>query len=144
MNKNYIIRSAVASCLAVSMSDVYAWTLVYGNNAAGITTYGSLAKLVNAVRNGQDVKISDTGSYYVCDYTYVLTDNSAVSCLNTQNVSVRSIIPGETFGFQDNAYHFFVMVNTNGQRDMSRWNVGEHVDRGHTRDTTALQWFVNN
>lgn len=26
---------------------------------------------------------------------------------------------------------------------MSRWNVGEHTDRGHTNDTLSMNWFVD-
>jgi hypothetical protein len=62
-------------------------------------------------------------------------DNLVVLCMLTRDISGNSPYSGTGFGFINDAYHWYVMLNTKGQRDMSRWSVGAHIDRGHTNDT---------
>ncbi len=120
------------------------WVMAYEHDASGSVVSGDIATLVDAVQHGADVKISMPSgkqeAFAPCTWTTV--KEGYVSCMNTQHISIRSSEPGSQFGFQDNAYHWFVMLNTEGQRDMSRWSVGEHTDRGHSQDTTAIKWWV--
>ena len=44
---------------------------------------------------------------------------------------------------QPNAYWWFTIVDTTGRREMSRWNVGQHVSRGHNEDRIGHKWFTN-
>lgn len=123
-----------------------AWTLIYANDETGNTTYGNISALINAIKQGKNVKVStsDEGIDYLsaCDEVYVNTDNS-VTCSTLQNISIRSTLPGANFGFQDNAYHYFRMINTKGQRSAIRWSVGEHADRGRSDETIGIKWFIN-
>jgi hypothetical protein len=141
---NAMSRLLISVSFLIATSDVYAWSLVYAHDAAGVPTFGSVSSLRNAIGRGADVKVAMDQAYYAsCDGVHVNSDGS-VSCMHTSPISVRNALPGPNFGFQDDAYHWFVMVNTTGQRDMSRWSVGEHTDRGHTQDTTSIRWFINN
>lgn len=105
------------------MSNVWAWTLVYANDAAGRTTYGSLSTLVNSIKQGQDVKVNQgpengsLGYYAICDELYANPDNS-VTCTKLRNISTRSISPGSEFGFQDDAYHFFLRWLTQKDKEI--------------------------
>lgn len=42
---------------------------------------------------------------------------------------------------QGNDYWWFTLSSTDGSRQMSRWNIGEHVFRGANADTISSQWF---
>ena len=137
-----LYRFITGLTLLLAMSNAYAWNKVYANDATGNVTFGSLAALIDAVQQGQDVKVSMNGTYVTCQYVYVVS-NSSVACSNNTNISIQSVVPGASFGFQNDAYHFFLIVNTLGQRDASRWSVGAHIDRGRTKDTLSIQWFVN-
>ena len=135
-------RFITGLALLLAMSSAHAWNKVYANDASGNATFGSLTDLIYAVQQGQDVKVSLNGTYFTCQYVFVVS-NSSVACMNNTNISLQSVAPGVSFGFQNDAYHAFFVVNTAGQRDVSRWSVGAHVDRGHSKDTIAIQWFVN-
>jgi hypothetical protein len=133
-----------STILILGASNANDWSLVYSNNASGIATYGNISALVNAIKNGADVKVQMGATYIAkCDEIHINPDNS-ISCSTLQNISIRSTQPGSAFGFQDDAYHWYAMVNTKGQRDMIRWSVGDHIDRGRNSDTTPLNWFVDN
>ena len=56
---------------------------------------------------------------------------------------ISSSRKNNSIGFQSNAYWWFTMLTTRGSRDMSRWTVGIHQDRGHSQDTVAMEWFVD-
>ena len=143
---NTVFRFMIGLVLMSAMSNIYAWTMGYANDSAGNATFGSVTALVNAIKQGQEVKVAQGvtwGSLYsVCDEIVVNTDNS-VSCTYTRSISLRSTVLGTNYGFQDDAYHWFSMVNTKGQRDTIRWSVGQHIDRGRGKEAIALQWFVN-
>nr|VFK02184.1 MAG: hypothetical protein BECKH772B_GA0070898_102653 [Candidatus Kentron sp. H]VFK02344.1 MAG: hypothetical protein BECKH772A_GA0070896_102663 [Candidatus Kentron sp. H]VFK05408.1 MAG: hypothetical protein BECKH772C_GA0070978_102683 [Candidatus Kentron sp. H] len=119
------------------------WTLVYSHDQYGNPVDGDISTLVEAAKGGADVKVGtpsgDTTSFFTCEFVWV--KDGLVVCQNTSHISIGGL-EGSSFGFQDNAYHWFVMVNTEGKRDMSRWSVGAHTDRGHTQDTTGMEWYI--
>jgi hypothetical protein len=137
-----LYRFMTGLTLLLAMSNAYAWDKVYANDATGNVTFGSLATLIDAVQQGKDVKVSMNGAYFTCQYVFVVS-SSSVACTNNTNISIQSVVPGASFGFQNDAYHAFFVVNTLGQRDVSRWSVGAHIDRGHSKDALPIQWFVN-
>ncbi|AJQ96229.1 hypothetical protein [Gynuella sunshinyii] len=121
------------------------WVLAYSHDSQGNALTGSISTLSDAIANGADVKVSQNAStseytsFFDCEWTFVKADY--VACTNTSHISIQSV-QGSNFGFQDNAYHWYIMVNTEGKRDMSRWLVGAHESAGHTQDRTALSWWV--
>jgi len=143
--KNMLQNIGLVFALGGVMSAQAGWQFAYEHDAQGQPIAGDIAVLTDAVANGADVKVeapssAGTASFFGCDFVFV--KEGLVTCMNTRHISVRGI-EGSDFGFQDNAYHWFLMVNTNGKRDMSRWNVGEHVDRGHTQNRVGLRWYVD-
>ena len=143
MNTNIVFRFVLALPLLICMSEANAWNLVYANDTVGNATYGSITTLINAIKQGHEVRVSQGGTFFENCAELFLNSDGSVTCTNYSNISNNSTVPGPGFGFQNDAYHWFVMINTKGQRDMSRWSVGAHVDRGHSQDTIAIQWFVD-
>ncbi len=127
------------------------WNLVYAHdeygNPTGAFSIEDKTKLVEAVRDGADVKVSfvfshiDYEEFFSCDSVYVSFDGSRVVCMNTSHISVGPA-PDNGLKFIDSAYHWFVLLDTTGKRDMSRWLVGEHTDKGHSQDLVGMKWFV--
>ncbi len=125
------------------------WDLVYEHDENGEPVAGDLNTLIEAVKSGADVKVGirtrsgggiEYEAFYPCQFTYVTYDGPNVVGVNTSNIS--GMVTGDDFGFFDDAYHYFGMFKTTGEFDESRWSVGEHVDRGHTRVHVAMKWFV--
>lgn len=113
---------------------------LYSHQANGNGVQGSLHELVSSVKKGQDVRcVSD--KRYSFPLQNVATTSQGVSGQSLDSIS--SSIHGNSIRFQSNAYWWFSMVTTRGSRDMSRWTVGIHQDRGHTNDTVAIEWFAD-
>jgi hypothetical protein len=126
------------------------WTMVYANNASGARVAGDIKKLIKAVRNGQSVRVviesknvflplSDT-YVYSFEGHHIHVRNGIVFATNTQDVSCNFI--GDDMVFQDDSYYFMVIASTKGILDELRWNVGEHIQRGHSQSTWDMRWFV--
>jgi len=128
------------------------WTLVYHNDTAGNRVTGDIGTLKHAVRNGSTIKVvleSETvyppleGGPYV--YTFqahtVHVRNNIVFAGCTLDVS--STFSGNQLKFQDDSYYYMLIAGTNGVLDQIRWNVGEHVARGHDQGRWDMKWFVD-
>ncbi len=120
------------------------WATVFENNEQVKTAAGNKASIVDAVQRGADVNISidtqNTALFAPCDWTYARAGQ--VACLNTQHISIKNSEAGLSFGFQNDPYHWFIIVNTSGQRDVRRWNVGEHKSRGQMKDNVGIRWWI--
>ena len=120
------------------------WTMLYAHDANCNATGGDLTKLIEAVGRGHPVRFlsNEAGEVAVADAQWVYVRNTIVFAENTANVSAGFL--GDRLVFQEDAFHWFVAVSTRGDRDMSRWKVGEHTPGGpgHTHDRVALQWFA--
>jgi len=128
------------------------WTLVYQNDSAGNRVAGDIGILIRAVRRGSTVKVileSDSvfppleGGPYV--YTFqahtVHVRNNIVFATCTLDVS--SLFEGDQLKFQDDSYYYMLIAGTNGVLDQIRWNVGEHVPRGHDQGAWDMKWLVD-
>lgn len=144
MKISSVFRLVFGLSITIAMSDACAWVLVYANDTTGKATYGSLLALINAAKQGQDIKVSLTSSngttITLCQEIY--TGPDFVTCINTNGIG-SNVFPGSSFGFDDDTYHAFQMMNTKGQDAYSRWSVGEHTDRGKTLFNRAMKWYVN-
>jgi hypothetical protein len=118
---------------------------VYSHDQNGNPTFGDIGVLIGAIRNGNKVRMciefqSAVGQEYFTDAETIWVKNNIVYAQNTTHVSTK--FHGNVLRFQDNAYHWFIIVDTKGNIDMSRWNVGEHKVRGHTQDKVKIKWYV--
>lgn len=119
------------------------WTLAYAHDALGNRTAGDINVLINAIRSGHKVRmLMESGDVeYVTEAEKIWIKNGVVSAQNCSQVSALFI--GNKAKFQDDSYYWMIIVNTQGERDMIRWDVGAHTARGRNQDTVAMKWFVD-
>ena len=127
------------------------WTLLYGNDASGSTTFGSIDALITAVKRGASVKVvlrstrvhqPLRGEYLYSFLAHtVRVRNGVVHATNTLDVSSSYI--GDELHFQEDSYYYMLIAATTGTLDQARWNVSEHTNRGHTQSRWDMEWFVD-
>ena len=127
--------------------DTRPWKEALSNDQSGNVLSGSRSTLVQAVRDGADVRCVQgdevQGYAYKAQNLAVSPDGNHVAAQALSHVSMKSAPNPYEVMIQPNAYWWFTIVSTNGLREMSRWTVGAHVDRGHTADKVGQKWFVN-
>ena len=128
--------------------DTRSWTHALSNDPSGKILSGDRKTLVDAVRNGADIRCvqgnEKQGYAYKAQNLAISPDGINVAAQAISHISMMSAPNPEEVKIQSNAYWWFTIVSTTGLREMSRWTVGEHVDRGHTSDRVGQKWFVNN
>jgi hypothetical protein len=120
------------------------WTMLYAHDDQGNATAGSLDDLIAAVENGYPVRFLMLEPYgvAVAAAQWVYVKDGIVYGENTSNIS--DFFRDDRLIFQEDSYHWFVTVSTQGERDMIRWKVGEHTPGGpgHTNDRIGVRWFA--
>ncbi len=118
------------------------WKLVYENDPEGNTINGDIDSLINAVQNGKELRVFTytVEQQYITDAENIWIRNGIVYMQNSSNIGVS--FKGERLFVQDDAYHWYFTINTKGERNMSRWLVGEHAPKGDNSDRIAVKWFV--
>jgi hypothetical protein len=106
MKTKTLFRMALVLVLTATTSNVFAWHLAYATDAKGIPSYGTLPTLINAIKQGQNVRISQENSWWSCDQVTVAANNSVVMCANTNHISLNTAVSGTDFGFKLDAYHW--------------------------------------
>lgn len=123
------------------------WSLMYANDSNGTKIMGNISDLARAIRSGADVKVSmnyyGMDNYFPCEYVWVKGKGSEtyVACQLSSHISVKNLAQGD-FGFQDDTYHVYMLVDTKGRYDASRWLVGEHTSLEHTQEKSQMKWFI--
>ena len=127
--------------------DTRPWNQVLSNDQSGNVLSGSRSNLVQAVRAGADVRCvqgnQKQGYIYKAQNLAVSPDGNHVAAQTLNHVSMQTAPNPNEVMIQPKAYWWFTIVSTAGLREMSRWTVGEHTDRGHTTDKVGQKWFVN-
>ena len=125
------------------LTNLNRWSLAYAHDANGNRTAGDINDLINAVENGSQVRVLMDRNHqqYVTYGESTWIKNGVVYVQNISHVSVT--FDGDVLKFQDDSYWWMMIVSTKGDRDMIRWNVGEHTPRGHDNDKVAVKWFVD-
>ena len=128
--------------------DTRPWKNILSNDQSGKVLSGCRDALVQAVRAGADVRCVQgdevQGYVYKAQNLAVSPDEQQVAAQAVSHLSMTSAPNPNEVMIQPNAYWWFTIVSTTGLREMSRWSVGAHVDRGHTADRVGQKWFVNN
>lgn len=120
-------------------------SLVYSNDRNGNQIFGDINVLIQEIRNGKRVRVliefdSVPGQEYITEVDNLWIKGNIVSAQSIAHISAS--FAGNVLKHHDDAYHWFIIVDTRGNIDMSRWNVGEHKDRGHKQDRINIKWFV--
>lgn len=136
------------------------WTMVYAHDKDGRPTAGKLDDLINAIQAGCPVRYgidyANHGPEVFKSAQLVCVRNGQVYAQSTGSVSccfepsyvngdTATVAPGyepQGLRFLDDAYHYFEIVSTRGDCDMSRWNIGEHHCRRRDQDKFGVRWFV--
>lgn len=124
--------------------DTRSWTLALSHDQDGNVMSGSKDQLLEAVRTGAEVRCVHNDGKYAFSTQNLEIHGKDIAAQSLNQVSMRPVKgnPNE-IEIEPNAYWQFTIVDTTGRRDISRWNVGEHVPRGHTNDRLGMQWFVS-
>lgn len=116
---------------------------ILSHDKHGIILSGSLSDLMRSIQEGADIRcVAGNGAHAFPIQNLDMTE-SIVSGQNVDHVSVQYDSFKNELKFQNNAYWWFTIHSTYGTRDMSRWTVGEHISRGHTRDHVNIDWFTD-
>ena len=137
-----ILFSSCSMCH--QMKENSSWKLVYENNKDGEVITGSVDDLIEAIKNGKELRVvtynDEKQTAYATIAENIWINNGMVYFQNTSHISVE--YKGDDLNFQNNAYHWYIIINTKGVRNMSRWYVGEHTPKGNSSDRVAAKWFV--
>ena len=128
--------------------DSRAWQQVLSHDSNGVALAGNTAQLIHAVKNGASVRCvqgsaGKAGYAFMAQNLQISPDQQHVSAQTLNHVSMTDVPGTDEVKIQPNAYWWFTIVSSRGKRDMSRWTVGEHVDRSHSTDKVATKWYVN-
>uniref|UniRef100_A0A3G9CNH9 Shell matrix protein n=1 Tax=Laqueus rubellus TaxID=93892 RepID=A0A3G9CNH9_LAQRU len=120
------------------------WSKLYSHDASGRRLSGNKKDLKSAVQQGYPVRvISDPGTnFYSFSAQNIAVNGDDLAAQTLNHISQSIKLNGEVT-IQSNPYWWFTIVTTNGRREMSRWTVGKHQDRGKNVDSVAMEWFVN-
>lgn len=127
------------------------WRLVYANDASGKSVYGDVDGLIRAVRDGRSVRVvleskepfpapHDT-SLHSFEANAIRVRKGIVFAVNTLDVSSNYV--DDDCLFIEDSYYYMLTASTKGILEQIRWNVGEHVMRGHNQIRLAMRWFTD-
>lgn len=127
-------------------SNERSWTFVYENSKTGKCINGNLKELINAINEGAEVRVilNHKDHHQIKSWTaeVVQVKNGIVYAQQNTEISLCGFEPNSSTFFQDNAYHYYVVVSSKGQQDMTRYNVTDGKSRGHTNGKVGIKWFV--
>ena len=148
MNKIFFLIFAVLFLSCSSLSKIHNqemcchWKLVYYNSDRGDSLKGYIGDLINAVKSGKQVRIvmEKDSIVFAAAAEYLWVNNNMVYAQN--NGQVSAYFTGKELVFQENSYYWMFIVNTNGERNMIRWSVGNHEMKGQNTDRVFTKWYV--
>ncbi|XP_071113202.1 uncharacterized protein [Haliotis cracherodii] len=119
---------------------------VYSTFANGTVKLGSVDTFLSAVLQGKSISVSQQKNvvFPVQNIEIFNTGSDGKAMVSAEHIwSVSQSVAGNHLKFQGNAYWWFLILNTAGTRDMSRWSLGSHTPRGQSRDKVDTDWFVD-
>ena len=105
----------------------------------GTVIEGNIGDLAMDVSNGADVRIVNMHSWDSFSPNNIMFDNSVVAGQTIEHIATTDV--NDHIQFKGNSYWWFTIAASDGFFDMSRWNVGEHVPRGHTNTVYPFAWY---
>lgn len=110
---------------------------------SGFPYCGNVNNLITVISHGAEIHGVDAKRSYSVEFTnlHYNKKTSFVSGTHLWHISQTSV--SNYVEFQKNAYWWFTIWSTDGSRDISRWSIGEHKDRGHTTDKLPMIWLAD-
>lgn len=120
------------------------WRLIYYNSDNGEAIKGSLNDLIKAVKSGEQIRvvIEQASVTFATEAQYLWVLGNVVYAQNNGEVSVGRT--GNKLYYLDDSYYWMFLINSNGEREMIRWSVGEHKMLGRNKDKVSIKWFIKN
>ena len=119
------------------------WQHVYTNDQNGECIYGKIENLISSIRAGKEVRMEinyGRDFIFITEANNIWIKNAVVYAQNTTSVSVH--FRGQRLYFDPETYYFWFVIDTNGNMDRIRWNIGEPVMRGYDTQNVPVKWFV--
>ncbi|CAC5398771.1 unnamed protein product [Mytilus coruscus] len=126
-------------------SDSNPQTPIFCNSDSGSDSCGNIKHLIRAVGNGAEIHVSHVNGKraQTLEFSNIAYNKAKTIVSGTHLWHVSQSIVANHIEFQQNAYWWFNLWSTDGTRDLSRWSVGEHTDRGHSNDRVSMKWFAD-
>ena len=119
------------------------WKLLYEHDEKGNQIDGSLIELIDAIGKACPIKVkifSKNNKFEMMKAQWVIVENNLVHASNTEQISIQKDESTKEYGFQDDAYHYYVIVNSKGNHTASRYYVDGR--KGKTNSVNKhLAWF---
>lgn len=158
MNKFLVKFSFILICLGMLSAHVSAqtnsantWQLVYENNEVGKPVQGSKEALIQAIRNGQSIRIAWFHQHPLDSSRKVehLADAKFLTILSNQHVMAQiDPIIGQTPNFEDQEVIFkenlewSLIASTTGKNDHMMRNVVSGEIVSHSTNYWGTKWYV--
>ena len=119
------------------------YQLAYETDKDGKCINGSLDQLIKNILDGNDVRVvlnphqATPGAW---NPEKISIHNKVVYATNNTEISINR--NGTNVMFQSNAYHYYVCINSNGDRDRIRFGCSDGNPRAHNQNKVAIRWFT--
>lgn len=115
------------------------WSTVLRTSTNGTAITGRKRDLVDRLVAGDDIRISfNEQTYFTSIQSATLTENDNV-CVQALFQLSRSL---SNTDFDSDIHWEFLIVCTTGHLHVSKWSVGEHVNRGRETGRADIEWYV--
>lgn len=117
------------------------WSTILKTDVNGTEISGSKRDLVDRLVAGNDIRISlNEKTYFTSIQSATLTENENV-CVQAIFQLSRSHTNND---FDSDIYWEFLIVCTTGLVHVSKWSVGEHINRGQETESgiNDIEWYV--
>ena len=140
------------SCGSSSSTEEATWQLVYRNGSDGTPLFGSKQDLLNAIRNGNPVKIGYGGQLrndstltiehvFEAHFFTILNDTDVYAQM-LPIIGQTPLIEKDTTNIVFRETHWNILVGTNGFSDRLTMSLTKDSILGHNQRNMNVSWFV--
>lgn len=119
------------------------WELLYEHDENGNQIGGVIGRLIEAVGKAYQIKIKiyqAKNRFDMMDAQWVFVENNLVHASNTDQISLIKDPSSENYIFLPDAYHYFVVVNSEGYHHASRIFIDGRKGNS-TSSKRRMAWF---
>jgi len=135
-------RKKVSKDIEELSTDLPSWKLLYEHDANGNPLKGKIDDLCDAINQAYQIKVKiyrAPDHFEMMDAQWLFVDGKIVNATNIEQISlVRK--PDGNYLYSKDAYHYYVIVNTNGHHHASRVFIDGRKGRV-TDETRRMGWY---